>query len=190
MAVRTAATDRLSSSAAWVGPGAADTGGRCWTDLQAFGGNRLAAAFAPPVLSLFESFECPVQFFQVLARLSHQGGDVGTLEGGGAPFGVVLVVHCDQGVRRDDPVEVAAQCGRPSQGVGAVGREACAGGREGGRAGPAMIVPGYFAHTWSALIPGRLFHRAIRAPPPRRCGTGDGGKLDGQVRLAGASAAL
>ncbi|MBP2036064.1 hypothetical protein J2Z77_001851 [Streptomyces avidinii] len=59
-------------------------------------------------------------------------------------LGVVLVVDRDQGVRRDDPVEVAAKRGRPRKGVGAIGREACAGGREGRRV---LLVTSRLGHV-------------------------------------------
>lgn len=152
----------LASSATWVRPGAVDTGGRCRTDLETFGRDRSAADFALPVLPPFESFQRPVHIFQVLARLPQQGDHVSSLEGGGATFGIVLIVYRDQGVRRDNRIEVAAQCSRPSQGVRAVGLEAGTGGREGGRTGLVVALPGYVSHAGPTLIHDSVF--PVRTP--------------------------
>lgn len=62
-----------------------------------------------PVLAPFEAFQRLVQICEVLARPCDQGCHMGAFEGGAGSLGVVLVVNGDQGIRRDDRVEVAAQ---------------------------------------------------------------------------------
>ncbi|MER5773725.1 hypothetical protein ABT144_05350 [Streptomyces sp. NPDC002039] len=97
---------------------------------------------------------------------------MGAFEGGAGSLGVVLVVNGDQGVRRDDRVEVAAQRRGPGEGVGAVGREACVGRCERGVV-RVMTVFGCIAHVYgnaglrtpipSVTAPGRRRHQAVPA---------------------------
>ncbi|KOG56759.1 hypothetical protein ADK75_06465 [Streptomyces virginiae] len=68
----------------------------------------------------------------------------------------MFVVDRDQGVRRDDPVEVAAQRGRPSQGVGPVGCLACAGAREGRRIVPVAICLGHARDSVHPVVAGHV----------------------------------
>ncbi|MFD9469066.1 hypothetical protein [Streptomyces goshikiensis] len=80
------------------------------------------------MLSLFETFQCAVEFFEVLACPVPSGSEVGA-----ASLVSVLAVNGGQGVRHDDSIEAASQRGRPREGIGTVGREAFTGGHEGGR---------------------------------------------------------
>jgi hypothetical protein len=102
-----------------VAASAVDAGSDSWKRRQSLLGNRLPAPLTQAIAAIEESFDRPVESYQILLRLGTQGTDLRSFERDSRPFRIVLVVIGCEGGGLHDAVELAVQrrdsvdCGGP-----------------------------------------------------------------------------